>query len=107
MQLVRANVQAIGKNIVSEPSTNRIGKYAWFDDFYDKTIADMSKRVGDMTGLTMNSAEALQVVNYGIGGFYSLHFDFAIPGDDSYDKILGLGNRIATVLFYVRNNLAL
>jgi hypothetical protein len=30
-----------------------------------------------MTGLTMSTAEELQVVNYGIGGHYEPHFDFA------------------------------
>lgn len=30
-----------------------------------------------MTNLTMDTAEELQVVNYGIGGHYEPHFDFA------------------------------
>lgn len=40
--------------------------------------------------------------NYGIGGHYSLHHDFAYDGQDFN---LGTGNRILTALFYVSYNL--
>lgn len=33
--------------------------------------------MGDITGLDMDTAEDLQVVNYGIGGHYEPHFDYA------------------------------
>lgn len=54
-----------------------------------------------MTGLTADTAEELQVVNYGIGGHYEPHFDFARREETHAFKSLGTGNRIATVLFYV------
>lgn len=53
-----------------------------------------------MSGLTTASAEELQVVNYGIGGHYEPHYDFAFPHEDVFEN-LGTGNRIATILFYV------
>lgn len=58
-----------------------------------------------MTGLTINTAEELQVVNYGIGGHYEPHFDFARREEKDAFKSLGTGNRIATVLFYVCHQL--
>lgn len=76
----------------------RISKLAWFDDESHKYVADVSRRVQDMTGFTMETSESLQVVNYGLGGFYATHFDHT-PEDD---KIYGYGNRIATVMFYVK-----
>ena len=32
--------------------------------------------MGDVPGLNMNTAEELQVSNYGMGGYYEPHFDF-------------------------------
>lgn len=55
----------------------RISKSAWLRDNEHKIIETISQRVTDMTGLSMDTAEELQVVNYGIGGHYEPHFDFA------------------------------
>ncbi|CAH0556530.1 unnamed protein product [Brassicogethes aeneus] len=81
----------------------RISKSAWLKEHEHKYIADISQRVSDMTGLTMETAEELQVVNYGIGGHYEPHFDFARRDEKNAFKSLGTGNRIATVLFYMSN----
>ena len=45
--------------------------------------------------------EQLQIANYGIGGHYEPHFDHASDHEDKFTD-LGLGNRIATILYYVR-----
>ncbi|KAJ3641680.1 hypothetical protein Zmor_028164 [Zophobas morio] len=79
----------------------RISKSAWLKEEEHKHIADVSQRVSDITGLTMATAEELQVVNYGIGGHYEPHFDFARKDELNAFKSLGTGNRIATVLFYM------
>ena len=50
----------------------------------------------------LSPPRAVQVVNYGIGGHYEPHYDFARRGEDAFSS-LGSGNRIATVLFYVRS----
>lgn len=84
----------------SELNDIRVSKTAWLGDRHNQHVDRLSKRVAAMTGLSTRSAERLQVVNYGIGGFYSLHHDYA-TFDDSKFLQDGLGNRIATVLFYV------
>lgn len=76
-------------------SSFRISKNAWLDDDEHEIIGNIGLRVQDMTGLNVATAEALQVNNYGIGGHYEVHSDFF--GVDS----LPLGDRIATVMFYV------
>ncbi|KAI4458951.1 prolyl 4-hydroxylase alpha subunit [Holotrichia oblita] len=87
---------------VMQPSSYRIGKVAWLKETEHKHVADVVQRVEDMTGLTMKTAEDLQVLNYGIGGHYEPHYDFARKGEKNGFKDLGTGNRIATVLFYGR-----
>ena len=58
--------------------------------------------MGQLTGLDMDTAEDLQVVNYGIGGHYEPHFDYARVNASAYAyPNLGWGNRIATWIFYV------
>lgn len=100
MQFRRATVQN-QKTGELEVANYRISKSAWLRDYEHKYINDIAQRVEDITGLTTNTAEELQVVNYGIGGHYDPHFDFARREESNAFKGLGTGNRIATVLFYV------
>jgi len=60
-----------------EPASYRISKSAWLKTEEHKHVADVVNRVGAVTGLDMDTAEDLQVVNYGIGGHYEPHFDYA------------------------------
>lgn len=85
----------------TEPAPYRISKSSWLKNEEHKYVADIALRLEDMTGLTTTTAEELQVVNYGIGGHYDPHFDFARKDEKNAFKGLGTGNRIATVLFYV------
>lgn len=40
-------------------------------------VTQVDNRIEAVTGLTMSTAEQLQVVNYGIGGHYEPHYDFS------------------------------
>ncbi|XP_033164310.1 prolyl 4-hydroxylase subunit alpha-1 [Drosophila mauritiana] len=84
-----------------ETANYRISKSAWLKTQEDRVIETVVQRTADMTGLDMDSAEELQVVNYGIGGHYEPHFDFARKEEERAFEGLNLGNRIATVLFYM------
>lgn len=84
-----------------EVAQYRISKSAWLKEYEHKHIADVTQRVADMTALSMTTAEELQVVNYGIGGHYEPHFDFARKTEQRAFDSLGSGNRIATLLFYM------
>ncbi|CAK1540610.1 unnamed protein product [Leptosia nina] len=81
------------------PAHYRISKSGWLRDEESSVVAKVSRRVSHFTGLSMQFAEDLQVVNYGIGGHYEPHFDFARRKEPAFEKYNG--NRIATVLFYM------
>ncbi|KAK4030537.1 hypothetical protein OUZ56_023780 [Daphnia magna] len=83
----------------SEPTKYRIAKAAFLQNNEHDQVYKMNRRVGDITGLDMVTAEDLQVCNYGIGGHYEPHYDFARKGE--IQKDFGWGNRIATWLFYM------
>ncbi|XP_034243816.1 prolyl 4-hydroxylase subunit alpha-1 isoform X3 [Thrips palmi] len=99
-RLKRATVQNY-KTGELETASYRISKSAWLREEEHPHIAAVVKRVEDLSGLTCDTAEELQVVNYGIGGHYEPHFDFARRGEQNAFKSLGTGNRIATTLFYM------
>lgn len=80
----------------------RISKVAWFGDSINPIIAKLSKRAQDMTGLTTATAEPLQLQRYGLAGFYKSHYDFV--GEKSN---FTNGDRIGTVLFYVKQLLSI
>ncbi|KAM8852381.1 prolyl 4-hydroxylase subunit alpha-1b isoform 2-T2 [Synchiropus picturatus] len=79
----------------------RVSKSAWLTGYDDPAIDVINQRIEDLTGLEMDTAEELQVANYGVGGQYEPHFDFGRKDEPDAFKELGTGNRIATWLFYM------
>ncbi|OQR76579.1 prolyl 4-hydroxylase subunit alpha-2-like [Tropilaelaps mercedesae] len=79
----------------------RISKSAWLKNTDHDVVRQLSLRFEYLTGLTHETAEELQVVNYGIGGHYEPHFDFARREETDAFKSLGTGNRIATWINYM------
>ncbi|XP_078055574.1 prolyl 4-hydroxylase subunit alpha-1b isoform X1 [Mustelus asterias] len=86
---------------VLETAHYRISKSAWLSGYEDPVINRINQRIQDLTGLDVSTAEELQVSNYGVGGQYEPHHDFARKDEPDAFKELGTGNRIATWLFYM------
>ena len=61
--------------------------------------ADMKPYFADSTGLNMDTAEGLQMNNYGLGGQYEFHHDYGLPGKAIPNG--QHGNRLATALLYM------
>ena len=80
-------------------SFERLAQNAWLYDKNHVVVDRLSRRFEDMTGLTMETAEPLQVQNYGIGGQYSAHYDNKIDQKNETANI-----RLATLMLYVNLN---
>ena len=75
----------LGRATVVNPTTGKLefadyrtSKSSWLDSGEHRHIAQVVRRVGDITGLDMEDSEPLQVVNYGIGGHYEPHLDAGV-----------------------------
>ncbi|XP_072446517.1 prolyl 4-hydroxylase subunit alpha-2-like isoform X1 [Chiloscyllium punctatum] len=96
-RLARATVRD-PKTGVLTVANYRVSKSAWLDDDEDPVVNKVNQRIEDVTGLEVDTAELLQVANYGVGGQYEPHFDFSRRPFDS--NLATQGNRLATFLNY-------
>jgi prolyl 4-hydroxylase len=99
-RLNRATVQN-SKTGELETANYRISKSAWLKGEEHQVVQKLNNRMAAITGLDMSTAEELQIANYGLGGHYEPHFDFARKEEKDAFKSLGTGNRIATFLNYM------
>ncbi|EDV91413.1 GH14132 [Drosophila grimshawi] len=88
-------------NSTSTVSKKRTSQHIFIAATRHKVLRTIDQRVADMTNLNMQYAEDHQLADYGIGGHYSQHFDWFGNSDLANSKCDEMGNRIATVLFYL------
>ncbi|XP_019952957.1 prolyl 4-hydroxylase subunit alpha-2 isoform X2 [Paralichthys olivaceus] len=99
-RLARATVRD-PKTGVLTTANYRVSKSAWLEEEDDPVIFRVNQRIQDITGLAVDTAELLQVANYGVGGQYEPHYDFSRKDEPDAFKRLGTGNRVATFLNYM------
>ncbi|KAH8020981.1 hypothetical protein HPB51_011348 [Rhipicephalus microplus] len=78
-------------------------RVSWLWDSDSDRLQRLSRRISITTGLSLESAEAYQVANYGLGGHYTPHMDA-----HNFEKVadhvdIADGNRLATMLVYLSN----
>ncbi|KAK4318236.1 hypothetical protein Pmani_001203 [Petrolisthes manimaculis] len=103
-----------------QPDETRVSQTAWVPNNTSHVLPIINRRIDAITNLFVyegdlynRAAEVLQMVNYGIGGHFTLHHDDfdEQPGDKAagsngeYDW-LGGGNRLATWMFYLSDVVA-
>ncbi|XP_073680056.1 prolyl 4-hydroxylase subunit alpha-2 [Garra rufa] len=79
-------------------AASRVSKSAWLSEHEHPTITQINRRIAAVSGLEMETAEDLQIANYGIGGQYEPHYDSKLTNDSDFQL---RGGRIATVLIYM------
>ncbi|XP_049728655.1 prolyl 4-hydroxylase subunit alpha-2 isoform X1 [Elephas maximus indicus] len=99
-KLARATVRDPKTGVLTVASY-RVSKSSWLEEDDDPVVAQVNRRMQHITGLTVKTAELLQVANYGMGGQYEPHFDFSRSHEQDAFKRLGTGNRVATFLNYM------
>lgn len=78
---------------------NRLAQVSWlFDNIFPEETKRFNARFEDMTGLSMETSDALQVQNYGIGGHFYAHYDHR-DGVKGFE--IGGVYRMATLMLYV------
>ena len=87
---------AVSNKGQTEICRHRVASSSWLHDEENDVLKGISFKTSAATGLSMDTAEILQVVNYGMGGFYNCHFDAYQD-----DIVREWGNRIATAMFYL------
>ncbi|KAL1474591.1 hypothetical protein MTO96_037865 [Rhipicephalus appendiculatus] len=83
------------------PQPSSWNEVSWLWDSKSDRLQRLSRRITVATGLSLESAEAYQVANYGLGGHYAPHMDAHV-----FDKVadhvdIAEGNRLATMLMYL------
>lgn len=95
-----------------QTSNFRIAKTAWISSERDSVAERIERRLGEILNIEMGQSEDLQVVNYGLGGFYGPHLDSARSTkannktfSDETDSVpisdLQRNDRLATILIYL------
>ncbi|KAH6943010.1 hypothetical protein HPB50_013701 [Hyalomma asiaticum] len=101
----KSKFKTAGKVYPSSPEldVNEYKKVSWLWDMHSKLLQRLTRRIAVATGLSMESAEAYQVANYGIGGHYTPHMDAHEFRKVADHVDIADGNRLATMLMYLSN----
>ncbi|XP_034484385.1 prolyl 4-hydroxylase subunit alpha-2 [Drosophila innubila] len=99
-KIKRATVTGLNSSVVSNARTSQ---FTFIPKTRHKVLRTIDQRVADMTDLNMEFAEDHQFSNYGIGGHYAQHMDWFYQHAFETNQVSfpEMGNRIATVLFYL------
>ncbi|XP_059167796.1 prolyl 4-hydroxylase subunit alpha-2-like [Physella acuta] len=110
-KMFRGGIVGSSGHLISAVRTSHI---AFIEDRESKVAKFISKRINLLTKLEtkindkgfhgdhQSAAEPLQVVNYGLGGHYSIHMDHYESRTTDTSRILDYsGNRMATFLIYL------
>jgi len=83
-------------------STTRTNKQAWLDYGQDAVVSYLEETLATVTGTTAKHGENLQILHYNKTQEFQEHHDYFDPATDPPENFEKGGNRLATVLIYLR-----
>mmetsp|Transcript_22487 Transcript_22487/g.52445 ORF Transcript_22487/g.52445 Transcript_22487/m.52445 type:complete len:283 (+) Transcript_22487:50-898(+) len=86
-------------HIYNEARTNTA---SWLDYAQDEIVQKLEQRLADLTDTEPDNGEAFQVLKYSPGQKFDPHFDMDDPDEDPPEAFALGGNRLVTVLVYLR-----
>ncbi|KAH7944323.1 hypothetical protein HPB52_018273 [Rhipicephalus sanguineus] len=101
LQPLKLEVLSLKPRVVVISDFMSSSELSWLWDSQHKLLEKLSRRIEVSTGLSLESAEAYQVSNYGLAGHYTPHLDASEFDTVASQYELENGNRLATVLMYL------
>lgn len=84
----------------------RIAKTSWISSKFDEIVEKVEDRISLALDFVREGSEELQVVNYGLGGYYGPHMDSSRPIESQNQLNTNTSDRddrLATVLMYLNS----
>lgn len=106
--ILMAKEKGLEQSVLYETETDEVNKIvrnstqAWLYDTENDFIKSISEKVATLTNTPIINQEALQVLNYQVGGKYDPHYDACKPGTCGRINKNG-GARYITVLIYLND----
>lgn len=100
-KLTPALVSSADNGVVS---SGRTGSTCWVPLNHNKVISELSLRVAEIVGISLENAESLQIVHYGPTQEYAPHYDAWVAESDSGKRCMARGGqRLVTCLLYLND----
>lgn len=107
--LVKLSQAKIQDSTVVDPETGefvkhpeRISRGTYFDHQSNSIVIEIENRISKLFGFPVNQQEAIQILNYAVGGEYRPHYDYFPPDEaGSQPAIAHAGQRLATLVMYL------
>lgn len=93
-------IDPITGKFVKHPERTSRGTH--FEHQSSDVVIAIESRINKIFGFTTKQQEAIQILQYALGGEYKAHFDFFSPSDASSKALIAEGGqRLATLIMYL------
>jgi prolyl 4-hydroxylase len=93
-------IDPITGHFVKHPERTSLGTH--FEHQSSDVVIAIENRITEIFGFDTKQQEAIQILQYALGGEYKAHFDFFSPSDASSHALIAEGGqRLATLIMYL------